>query len=298
MFDETGLCFDCVEGMATTLDACVSCNGALRCVNGSSPLLCADNALRVGPTCAPPTEQEALLVTNNHVAKCSETHFASGEACEACPSSCASCTNASSCSVCAGGTSLSPDGTCAALATATAQTHAGAVACDDGHALDKAGACALCSVLFGPGCALCSSGECLSCRSDVVLEGGVCRAGELCEGSDGLACTSCASGSVLFNATDCAAAGGCAVYEDGRCVQCVDPLVLLADGTCAESKDCPVAGDGVCLLCTDGMFADENGVCQRPGSATSHTQRATRRARRARSTRRSARHATFRPECS
>ena len=291
---ERGLCFECVETMYSVLDACASCDRALRCVNNASHLLCGDGALPNAGHCTPSKQQDALLVTNNHVAKCSEAHFADGEACGGCPEFCVSCTDTTSCSVCAGGTSLGKDGKCAAIENAAVQVHSGAVACDDAFIPDKDGQCVSCSGLFGAGCEACSARECLSCNTDFVLDGGICRKGDKCAESDGTACTSCASGSVLYNATDCVPAGDCAVYEDERCVQCVEPNAPLADGTCGESEDCMVVGQGVCLRCADPMFADENGVCRGLFHKKTYQQRATRRVRHVRSMRRSAFPATRR----
>ena len=298
MFDEKGLCYECVEGMHATLDGCASCDGAQRCVNNASHLLCSDSSTLVGSLCTPLTEHDALLITNNHALKCSETHFADGDVCGGCTDLCVSCTDTSSCSVCAAGTSLAKDGKCAALENAAVQTHNGAVACDDAFVPDKDRQCVSCSAVFGTECRLCSAHECLACNTDLVLDGGVCRKGDKCQTGDGTVCTSCASGSVHFNATDCVPASDCAVYVDGRCIQCVEPNVLLSDGSCTVSKECTDVGDGVCLRCTWGMFADEDGVCHCLSHNEAHPQRVTRRASRARSTRRSAPRAMPRRGCS
>ena len=292
---ERGVCLECVEAMFSVLRACADCDGARRCVDAEQHILCGDGALPVQSHCTPSTPQDALLVANNHAVKCSEAHFADGEACGDCPPSCVACADTSSCAVCAGGASLAQDGTCTPLENAAAQAHRGAVACDDAFVPDEDRRCVPCDHDFGDGCVSCSARECLACKEGFVLVGGACRRGDLCARADGTVCTACEDGTGRFNATDCVVAGDCAVYADGRCVQCVTPLVPLADGTCGELRDCLVAGQGVCLRCADGMFADESGGCQRLGDSTPHPQRATRRARRVRSTRRSAPRATRRP---
>ena len=257
---ERELCFSCVEGMHSVLDACSDCDGALRCVDNATHLLCGDGAVLNAGLCTPSTQQDSLLVTNNHMTKCSETHFADGTTCGRCPDSCVSCHNGSACVICAAGTSLSPVGECGVLERATVQTHNGAQACADAF-FATGTACESCTS-FGDGCTSCSAKECLSCSSGLVLDGGVCRKGDRCDAADGTVCTACVDGTLSLNSTDCVPVGDCAVYEDGKCVQCVDPLVLLADGTCAASDECTTAGDGVCLRCAAGMFADETGVCQ------------------------------------
>ena len=260
--DAKGLCFECVEDMYSVLDRCASCDGAPRCVNNASHLLCPDNAVFVDSHCTPSMDQNALLVANNHAVKCREALYAVGDACAGCPPSCAACHNGSSCVVCTSGNSLSPVGVCAEHGQAVVQTHRGAVACRDGF-VEKDRSCVPCSSVFGAGCEICSAHEGLSCDAGFVLDSGACRKGDLCDDANGTACTLCASGSVLYNATDCVPAGDCVVYADGRCVQCVKPLVPLATGSCGESADCTAVGDGICLRCGAGMFAGENGVCQR-----------------------------------
>ena len=260
--DVNGLCFDCVEGMHTTLSACAQCDGAQRCVDSTTHLLCTDGEVLAGSHCSEPTEHNALLVTNNHVVKCTERHFADGEACGDCPSSCASCANASSCMGCTNGTSLTHDGGCAALENAVSQTHAGAVACDDASFLTDTG-CVPCGERFGAACVRCSVDECLACKGDFVRDGGVCREGDMCAACDGVACRACVGGAVRLNATDCVPAGDCAVSEDGKCVQCVHPLVPLANGSCVDSEHCTEHHDGgVCLRCSPGMIVSDDGVCQ------------------------------------
>ena len=257
-----GLCFECVEEMYSVLDGCAACGEAQRCVNAERHLLCRDSALLVASQCAQSAQQNALLVVNNHAVKCGEGYYADGETCGECTSSCAMCHNGSSCSICDNTTLQSSDDTCAPLGNAVVQTHTGAVACLDGFFAVDMG-CVACDSVFGDGCVSCSAHECLSCKEEFVLAGGICRKGDLCATANGTACTSCADGAVHFNATDCAPTGDCVVYADGVCVQCVTPLILDANGTCAETPNCTVHGDGVCLRCADGMFADENSVCQR-----------------------------------
>ena len=289
-------CFTCPEGTFGGTNECVDCGGARRCVDTAAHLLCPDNELVVNSQCSPSTQQDSTLVVNNHVVKCTETHFADGAACGACPPSCVSCANSSSCAVCAAGTSLSSNGACSVLQHATAQTHNGSVACDETF-LARDADCVQCSDVFG-GCASCNSHECLSCDEGKVFNNGVCRAGNMCASSSGTVCTSCEVSAIRFNATDCIPAGDCTVYEDGTCVQCVKPLVLTTDGTCAGSEDCTVSNGGVCLRCTDGMYADEDGICRGLPRKETHQQSATRRASHVRSTQRSARHATRTPGCS
>ena len=290
-------CFTCPEGSFGDTNECADCGGARRCADTTDHLLCHDNSLVVNSRCTPSTQQDSTCIVNNHVVKCADTHFASGEVCGECPTSCALCTDGvSPCSVCTAGTSLTQGG-CVEIANATAQAHNGAVACDDAFVPDAERGCVLCSSVFA-GCARCSAGGCLSCAPDSVFENGVCRRGAQCGASNGTACTSCVEGAVPLNATDCAPAGGCVVYEDGRCVMCAEPLVPLPDGTCAESGDCTVHNGGVCLRCGPGNFADANGICQCLSRFTTHTQHVTRRAQRVHSTRRSVSRAMSIPGCS
>ena len=285
-------CFTCPEGTFVGTNECVDCGGARRCVSEPKHLLCVDNELLASSKCTLSTQDDTLFVTNNHAVKCTETHFADGASCGQCPVLCASCNNGSSCSVCAAGSSQSPDGACATIDNAIAQTHNGALACDEPFFVADTG-CVPCGDLFGAGCKVCSAHECLSCSPNNVLENGVCRQGDTCQTSDGTACTSCVDGTVSFNATDCVPAGGCALFEVGKCVHCVEPSVLQADGTCAESETCVIRSDGLCLRCADGTFADENGICRRLAHPTPHPQRVTRRCvRHAQRMLRSARHAT------
>ena len=260
---EKRLCFECVEGMATTLDACVACERAQRCVDGSHDLLCRDNGLLNGTQCTQSTQQDVLLITNNHVVKCTETHFMDGEACGGCQTSCASCDNASSCSVCAAGTSLSQDSGCVHTDNAVVETHNGIIACDEAF-VALGGACASCADRFShlcPSCSLCDAEKCVWCDGDVVFENGTWRPSQHCAVANGTVCQSCIGGSVPFNATDCVPAGDCAVYEDGKCVQCANPFVPDQTGLCVESDQCSEHFNGVCLRCVAGMYVDEGGVC-------------------------------------
>ena len=257
-------CFTCSEGMFLGRDECVDCDGARRCVDNTAHLLCADNALLVGTQCAPPTEQNALLITNNHVVKCAESEFADGEACTACPPSCLSC-NEASCEVCASGTTLSQDDMCATMENATAQTHNGVVACAD-ESFATNNVCASCADRFTgvcPLCTRCDGGRCVRCDGDVVFEDGAWRASQHCAAADGTVCLECVDGATPFNATDCVPDGDCSAYVDGRCVVCVTPRVLFSDGSCVEFEDCTGFNGVGCLRCVPGMVADEDVGCKR-----------------------------------
>ena len=296
VFDANRLCYECVEGMVTTLDACVPCETAQRCLVGSQDILCWDNGLLDGTQCTNSTQQDVLLITNNHVVKCGDGLFADGETCGDCSPQCASCFNASTCNACEGST-RSDDGACVGTDNAIVETHTGLVACADTFFADGA-ACSLCSERFGAGCSLCSAVECLACNTGFVLENGVCRSGDRCTVADGTVCQACEEESTKFNATDCVPSGDCAAYVDGRCVQCAEPLVLLTNGSCAQPDGCTALGESTCRRCDDGLFPGPSGTCQRLPHFTTHAQPATRPVQRAHSTRRSAPRATPRRGCS
>ena len=270
-----GLCFECVEGRFTEMDACTPCgDGSRRCVNGTVALLCDDDRRLDSGKCAGVDNEDALAFVNNHVMKCTDAHFASGDTCGDCSDSCASCNNKSSCSACTNGTSLGSDGTCVAIDSATAQTHDGALGCATSFVVTN-GVCEGCSSRFSSVCQSCSAcdGEkCLRCDDDVVFEEGTWRHSQNCADADGTVCRECVSGTIRFNATDCVLPGDCMLYENGRCVQCKEPLVVLADGTCGESEDCTMHTGGWCLRCADGMVPNRDSACMRlihPGLTSS-----------------------------
>ena len=257
-----GLCFECVEGLYTSLDTCRSCDGARRCDNETVHQLCADNAMLQSNQCASSVPSNALLVTNNHVLKCRETLFPDGETCGTCPDSCASCHDKSSCTLCED--SVNHFGTCVVEEHATTQTHNGIVSCDDGFILNGS-TCQSCSerhVSTCPNCALCSLDRCLQCEGHVVFADGRWKEPSLCDETDGVQCTRCSEGALAFNATDCVIDDDCVQFVDGVCVQCVDSLININD-SCHPPEQCNVLGDGTCLRCDPGMFADSDGVCHR-----------------------------------
>ena len=257
------VCVECRMGKRPELTSCVNCQDRCERCTKELCLRCSDNSVLVDGTCVE-KDSTALLVLSNKTLKCSESFFPDCGECQECPEACLSCRDASTCSVCVSGTSISGDGACARLDTATAQTHAGAIACKDGY-VASGGLCASCADLFAsvcPACTLCDGDRCLRCDGDVVFDNGAWRASQHCAAADGAVCQTCDDGALRFNATDCVLEGDCVVYEDGKCIQCSDSFVPLADGTCAESEDCTFHNGGVCLRCTDGMFADESGVCQ------------------------------------
>ena len=251
--------------MHATLAACVACDGARRCVNRTAHLLCGDGfANGSNGVCTRSTDQNALLVANNHAVKCSETHHANGELCGNCSPSCASCVNVSSCEVCASGTSLAPDGTCVVLENATVQAHTGAVVCDEAFFANDT-VCASCIDRFSdvcPSCGVCSGDGCVRCDGDVVFSNGAWRESPNCAVTDGTVCLECADGATQFNATHCVPDGDCSVYVDGMCVACQQGRVLLPDGSCVEPGECTAHNGGGCLRCVPGMYADEAGVCK------------------------------------
>ena len=243
---------------------CVPCGDARRCLTGDSHLLCGDGDVLENAQCTLSTENDVLIVIENHAVKCAESHFATETACGGCPEACVSCTNVSSCLACAAGTSLLPDGVCSKIENAAVQAHNGVVSCNDGFFASN-GACSSCSDVFAgvcPSCRECDSSVCVACDGNLVYENGVWRGAQHCAKADGNVCTQCEDGFVPVNATDCEEAGECLVYADGKCLQCRQGLVPLDDGTCAESDDCTDVGQGVCLRCGEGMYADEGGVCK------------------------------------
>ena len=258
-----GMCYECVEGRFTEMDACMLCgSGSRRCLDRDVALLCDDSMLLTSGKCAgvDDNDADALAVVNNHVVKCAETRFADGGVCGECPALCVSCANGTACDICAEST-LGDDLMCSKSNAATVQTTNGAVSCVGGFFLDD-GVCANCSGAFGETCTLCSNDECLLCMNGSVLVGGACTAPAVCADTDGVQCTECPAGTVRFNATGCVPRGDCVEYHDGVCSQCVDTMVN-DDGECVEPDGCTALGNGVCLRCVDGMFPDESGVCRR-----------------------------------
>ena len=264
--DTDGLCFECVEWMHTTLDACADCGGARRCDNKTKHLLCGDGfVIGNDGLCNQTTELDALLFANNHAVKCSESHHADGEGCLECPTSCASCVDGSSCLVCNNGTSLSKDGGCVMLANATVQSHNGAVACNDSF-FASCTECASCADHFSSvcqSCGACASDMCVRCDGDVVFENGAWRKSNYCADADGTVCRKCVASATQFNATDCVPVVDCSTYVNGMCVVCPEERVLLPNGSCVESSECTAHNGGGCLRCVAGMYADSTGVCKR-----------------------------------
>ena len=263
--DERRLCYECVEGMHATLAACAACDGARRCLDNVTHLLCQDGfVLGSDGVCARSSEQNALIVENNHAVMCAESHVADGTTCTECPLSCVSCVNEESCQVCAAGTSLSPDGACVVLENATAQAHTGAVACDEAFFVSDT-VCASCIDRFSDvclSCGVCSGDGCVRCDGDVVFSNGAWRESPNCAVADGTVCLECADGATRFNATHCVPDGDCSVYVDGVCAACRQGRVLLPDGSCVDPGDCTAHNGGACLRCVPGMYADEAGVCK------------------------------------
>ena len=242
-FGDSG-CFSCPDRTFAGTNECVDCNGARRCVDKKAHILCPDNELVVRSQCSPSTQQDPTLVVNNHVVGCTETHFADGTSCGACPSLYVSCANSSSCSVCAAGTSLSSDGACSVLQHATAQTHAGAVGCDETFTARDAG-CVPCGDVFD-GCARCAVHVSACCvtkaRSSTMASArrGTCASqptGRLARRALPVPC---------FNATDCFPAGNCVVFAMERASSLSSRSSLLTEHVLHQRTGPSVTGVSAC----------------------------------------------------